>query len=169
MKTTQYKSTYQGIDAQQLASALAQGVDHGGNRIEPFVDQRGGWPLRCCLADSVIGETIAIIAWSPFSWSGPYVETGPIVVHTDGCGGWPGGERLPDDLDRRAMTLRPYGVDHRIAYSEVRHVAAGQSLTAHVDELLTDTAIEVVHGRNVTGGCFSFQARRTGPGDERPG
>ena len=146
-----------GVDPNALAVALSVGVDHGGNPIEPFIDADGGWPLRCCLSDSLPGEQIAIIAWSPFPWRGPYAEIGPIVVHADGCAG-PGQPGLPGALDERAMTLRPYGPDHRIAYHRVRHIAAGESLIPHLEALLAEDDVELVHGRNTTGGCYAFTA-----------
>lgn len=149
-----------GIDCGALAEVLDCGIDQGGNPIEPFIDRHGGWPLRCCLDDSCAGDKIAIIAWSPFPWKGAYAETGPIVVHAEGCAGSTVSDRLPPELDARPMTLRPYGADHRIAYEKVRHVPEGKSLTAHVRGLLDDPGIEIVHGRNMTGGCFSFQANR---------
>ena len=153
---------FSGIDRTELRRVLAAGVDHGGNPIEAFEDETGGWPLRCCLSDSRAGERIAIIAWSPFPWSGPYREVGPIVVPTPDRVDL---SHLPDSLDRAPMVVRPYDHQHRIAYAKVRHVPAGGSLTAVVRELLDDETIDFVHGRNVTGGCFSFEARAH-PSDE---
>lgn len=157
---TEIEIRISGIDRPALAEALHRGIDHGGNPIEPFVDPVGGWPLRCCLTESRAGEEIAIVAWSPFHWKGPYAEVGPVVVHSQGCDESPDRHRLPAELDGQPMTLRPYGLDHRIAYDKVRHLPAGGSLTAELQELLDDAEIEMVHGRNVTGGCFSFQASR---------
>lgn len=77
---------FTGTDPAELRRVLHDGIDHGGNPIEPFTDDAGGWPLRCCLSDSLPGERIAIIAWAPMPWSGAYAETGPIVVHAEGCG-----------------------------------------------------------------------------------
>ena len=127
--------TYTGIDPDDLAEVISRGRDHGGNPIEAFIDEDGGWPLRCCLADSEPGDRIAIIAWSPFPWPGAYAEVGPVVVHADGCVGPAESRRLPASLADRAMTLRPYGSDRRIAYHRVQHV---------------------------TGGCYAFTARRRG-------
>lgn len=152
------KITFTGIDLTDLAQVMADGIDHGGNQIHRYADPDGGWPLRCCLGYSEVGEEIALIAWSPFEWSGVYAETGPIFVHAQECSG-PTGDGLPDELDQRAMVLRPYTHDHRIAYHHVRHVAAGGSLADHVAELLAQGDVASVHGRNVTGGCYSFQAR----------
>lgn len=148
-----------GIDHHQLAAALSTGLDHASNPIESFVDDDGGWPLRCCLTDSAAGDQIAIIAWSPFPWKGAYAETGPIVVHTQGCAG-ASSSTLSDEFEARAMTLRPYGYDQRIAYHQVRHVAEGASLSDELAALLAEADVDFVHGRNVTGGCYAFTATR---------
>lgn len=151
-------TTFTGIDVDELRNVLDRGADHGGNPIEPFEDE--GWTMRCCLTDSGPGERIAIIAWSPMPWSGPYAETGPIVVHVDGCPTREAHTSLPPELDGRPMTLRPYGHDRRIAYHRVRHVPADESTTSHVDALLGFDDVDFVHGRNVTGGCYAFTATR---------
>lgn len=151
--------TISGLDYTEFEAVLASGIDHGGNPIESFIEADRGWPLRCCLADSEAGDEIAIIAWSPFSWKGAYAETGPVVVHAQPCGG-PTSSDLPTDLDQRSMTLRPYGHDQRIAYQHVRHVPAGESLSDNLRELLAEDNVDFVHGRNTTGGCFSFTANR---------
>jgi hypothetical protein len=58
------------LDPARLAALRGTGIDHGGNTVAPFVDDDGGWALRCCLRDSVAGERLAIVAWQPFSWQG---------------------------------------------------------------------------------------------------
>ena len=152
---------FRGVDRSRLAEVLTVGLDDGGNPIEPFVDDEGGWPLRCCLRESTPGERLAIIAWSPFDWTGPYRETGPIVVHADPCPTEPDGlTRLPDALDSRPMVLRPYSHDHRIVYELVTHLPHGD-LGAHVQRLLDHPEVAEVHGRNWTGGCYAFTAHRT--------
>jgi hypothetical protein len=155
-------TAFHGADQTELSAVLAAGVDHGGNRIEPFADPDGGWPLRCCFNDSMPGDLLAIIAWSPFTWDGPYRETGPIAVHADRCPA-PGAAltELPPVLDRRPMVLRPYSHDHRILYRLVSHVPEDRGVTAIVARLLDDPDVAEVHGRNRTGGCWAFTARRS--------
>jgi len=152
---------FSGIDRNVLDHILDAGIDPGGNPVEPFTDDDGDWPMRCCLTDSRPGERIAIIAWSPMPWAGAYAETGPIVVHVDHCTRPGTMHRLPVELDIRAMVLRPYGHDRRIAYHRVRHVPGGRSLSDEVAELLGHDDIAFVHGRNVTGGCYAFTATRS--------
>lgn len=151
---------FQGIDAAEYARVLAAGRDHGGNQIEPFVDDGGGWPLRCCLADSRPGDRLAIIAWSPFPWRGAYTETGPIVVHATGCAGVDPSPTLPTRFEDRELTLRPYTPEHRIAYHRVRHLEPGDGLSEAIGELLDHDDVDFVHARNRTGGCYAFTARR---------
>lgn len=157
---TEVRTDFTGVDRAELDRVLAQGVDHGGNPIEPFVDVDGGWPLRCCLTDAAPGDRIAIVAWSPMPWRGPYAETGPVVVHAGGCPGGAVVDRLPSELEHRPITLRPYGPDRRIAYHRVRHVGADEPTSDIVAELLAHDDVVFVHGRNTTGGCYAFTATR---------
>jgi hypothetical protein len=158
---------FHGIDSVKLEAVLATGVDEDGNPIVPFADEDGGWPLRCCLQESAAGDRLAIIAWSPFDWTGPYRETGPVVVHVEACPGTPDVlSRLPAELDARPMVLRPYSHDHRILYELVTHLPVGGGVGAHAARLLRNPDVAEVHGRNWTGGCYAFTARRF---DDRPG
>ncbi len=153
---------FEGVDPAELARVLAAGVDHAGNTIETVTDHDGGWQLRCCLADSVPGDEIAFIAFSPFEWNGPFRETGPIVVHARGCAATWQTERLPEDFDQRPMTLRPYNREHRILYDLVEPVPAAVGLDGRVRTLLQQPDVAEVYGRNPQGGCFAFVARRAG-------
>lgn len=137
---------------------LASGADHGGNPIEPFVDTDGGWPLRCCLTDSRQGDELAIVAWAPFEWRGPYAEVGPIVVHAHWCGGVTG-DGVPAQFLGRRQLVRPYGPDHRIAYDHTVIVEADGSLPDVLADVLARDGVEVALVRNVLAGCYSFTAR----------
>ena len=150
-----------GLDPDELQRCLAAGVDPCGNPIEPFVTD-GWWSLRCCLSDARPGERIAIISWSPFPWDGPYREAGPVVVHADFCGGVDPLPELPAEIDQRAMVLRPYGRDRRIAYHRVVTVEPEHSVSDAVSDVLDRDDVDFVHGRNVTGGCYAFTAARAG-------
>jgi hypothetical protein len=152
----------EGIEPASLAAVLASGVDHGGNAITPVVDAEGGWQLRCCLADSRVGDRIAVVAWSPFAWDGPFREVGPIVVHAEGCPATWQQPAVPEQFDARPLVLRPYSDDHRIAYDLVRRVDPGEGVADAVAALLREPGVAEVHARNPLAGCFAFAARRTG-------
>ncbi|HEX6568603.1 MAG TPA: DUF1203 domain-containing protein [Acidimicrobiales bacterium] len=149
-----------GADPSALDAMRSSGLDHGGNPVEPFVDSEGGWPLRCCLADSHPGEELAIVGWSPFPWRGPFAEVGPIVVHARVCDGPAGG--VPAQFLTRPQVVRPYGFDRRIAYDHVRVVEPDGSLPAVLAEVLAAEGVDFAHVRNVGTGCYSFTARLRG-------
>lgn len=150
-----------GADPARLAALWSTGVDDNGDAVVPFVDGDGGWPLRCCLTDSRPGDELAIVAWSPFPWGGPFAERGPIVVHARPCDG-PAGAGVPPQFLDRAQVVRPYGADRRITYDHVRLVEAGGGLPGAIAAALADPAVDFVHARNVLAGCWSFTARRSG-------
>lgn len=148
-----------GTEPDRLAALRRSGVDQWGALVEPFVDGEGGWPLRCCLRDSVPGEVLAIVAWCPMPWAGPFVEVGPIVVHHDGCEPVVLGA-VPDQFLGRPQVLRPYDADHRIAYDHLRLVEGDGSLPEAIEEVLAAPGVVEVVARNVLAGCYSFRVTR---------
>ncbi|QIM18472.1 DUF1203 domain-containing protein [Leucobacter coleopterorum] len=146
-----------GLDSQQLAEMRTSGLDHGQNAVEPFTDLEGGWPLRCCLSDSVVGDKLAIVAWNPFPWRGPFAETGPIVVHVELCDSREH-TRVPSQFEHRRQLVRPYTLDHRIAYDLVTIVEPTESLGDALKHLVRRDDVERVIVRNVLAGCYSFTA-----------
>lgn len=153
------QNIFTGIDRTELRRVLARGIDHGDNPVEPYIDDVGGWPLRCCLEFSEVGDRMALVSWAPMDWKGVYAETGPVFVHAEPCAGPEHADRLPAQLDAQPMVLRPYTRDNRIAYDYVEHAPQGGSLTELVADLLELDDVAFVHGRNVRGGCYSFDAR----------
>jgi hypothetical protein len=160
--------TYTGIDADALESILERGTDDVGHPVEPFTDDDGGWPLRCCLRDSTPGDRLAVIAFSPFPWVSPYRETGPVVVHTEGCPGY--AAEYPSQFDQRDQVVRAFGDHsgghHTQVYELNRSVGAGEGLQIAIRETLSDDRVEFVHVHNVLSQCYSFTARRTTTGHD---
>lgn len=152
--------SYSGITARDLKALLARGVDDAGAPIEGFQDIEGGWPLRCCLTDSVPGDAIAIVGHSPFPWVSPYRETGPIVVHTENCPGPT--EQFPRQFEARAQVVKAFGRDAGRIRTQVYDLNAlvqpGQGLARHISLILQDPRVEEVHVHNVVSQCFSFKA-----------
>lgn len=153
---------YEGMGRAELTEMLQVGRDHGGSPVEPFVDSAGGWPLRCCLKASVEGDRIAIVGFSPFPWDGPYRETGPVVIHADGCRGSSGA--FPERFETRDQVVRAFGDDagrrHTQVYDLNRVVPARTGLRSVIESVLADDRVEFVHVHNLVAQCFSFAAYR---------
>lgn len=153
-----------GLDPEALSRLRATGVDHAGSPVQPFRDDGGGWPLPCCLQDSAVGDLLAIVAFSPFPWDGPYRETGPVVIHAEPCAGWDG--TLPGPFEDRRQVLRAFGADggrdRTQVYDQHRLVEPGTGLLRAIGEVLADPRVEFVQARNVLSQCYSFTASRPG-------
>ena len=135
-------------------------TDDAGRPMEPFADQEGGAPLRCCLRKSAPGERIALVSYAPLRrWAaqtgaapGAYDEQGPIFLHADQCEG----PDLPGyPFSNAHRTVRRYSVDG--------HILGGRLVAEDFEEAFTeafaDPAVAFVHVRAVEYGCFLYEVR----------
>lgn len=149
---------YEPIPPAHLDEVRAAGRDDSENEFAPRVDPEGELPLRCCLRDSVSGERVALIAYTPPGGYGPYAERGPVFVHADPCPGYTDVRTFPPGLAHRTQVVRGYDAAGTIRSGSVEH--GGVEVQRAVRELFADPQITVVHARNVVAGCFNFVARR---------
>lgn len=141
--------------------------DDAGNPPRMVVDEEGGNPLRCCLGRSLPGETIALVSYAPLRrWAletgatpGPYSEVGPVFIHTEDCGGWPGGG-YPDAMRGERRVLRAYSAEGAILSGLLLN---GGDLTIEegLAEVYRNPEVAAVHVRAVEFGCFHAETRRT--------
>lgn len=141
--------------------------DDAGNPPRMVVDGEGDNPLRCCLGRSRQGETIALVSYAPLRrWAletgatpGPYSEMGPVFIHAEDCGGWPGGG-YPDAMRGERRVLRAYSAKGDIIGGLLLN---GGDLTIEegLAEVYRNPEVAAVHVRAVEYGCFHAETRRT--------
>ncbi|MEW2045931.1 DUF1203 domain-containing protein [Streptomyces sp. NPDC005476] len=139
-------------------------VDDAGRQAQPFADEEGGAPLRCCLRRSAVGEQIALISYAPLRrWAagtgadpGAYDEQGPVFIHARTCPG-PAGDGVPFTDSRR--TVRRYSAAGHILGG--RLVEDPDGFDAAFAEAFTDPEVALVHVRAVEYGCFLYEVRRS--------
>jgi hypothetical protein len=160
--------TYHPIGA-DLADEL-RARDDAGRACEPFVDDEGGAPLRCCFSRSVPGEKIVLVSYAPLRrWAaardvdpGAYDEVGPVFLHAQACAGPAAG--FPVAVAAGSRVYRAYGADgHILGGRRVYAGAEGAEAAAEValDELFADPATVLVHLRAVEFGCFFGEVHRS--------
>jgi hypothetical protein len=148
---------FEPIPAAELDRIRAAGYDEAGNRLAAQVDAAGGSPLRCCLRETLPGEHVLLIAYTPPGTAGPYAERGPVFIHASRCGGYSTPEQYPPELSHRQQVVRAYDHDGRIADGTL--VDDGHQAQAVTRELLSQPHIALVHVRNVGYGCYNFSVR----------
>ncbi len=142
----------------RLEEIRAAGVDEAGNRLTAEVDAEGGNPLRCCLLESVPGERVLLLAYTPPGTRGAYAERGPVFIHADRCSGYLTPDRYPPALSHRQQVVRAYDRDGAIADGVL--VPDGEHALRVIRELFARPDVTIVHLRNVGYGCYNFAVRR---------
>ena len=138
------------IPAETLDRIRESGRDDFGNALQPMIAQ-GRHQLRCCLRHSGVGERIALIRYSPFTWDGVYAESGPVFVHVDRCAGYGEPNAFPEAFRGSRRILRAYGPAHSIVDAKI---AVGDGFEPVIAELFAREDVDTIHVRNVEYGCF---------------
>jgi hypothetical protein len=138
-----------------------RGMDDFANPWTPFA-ARGWEPLRCCLRRPEPGEEIALITYSPWTSPDPWMEAGPVFVHSGPCAGYAEPERYPEAFADSPRMLNPFDRTGARAYEHITFVGPDDDHDAAVRKLLSDPDVGFVHVRSAEAGCFTFEARRAG-------
>jgi uncharacterized protein DUF1203 len=149
---------FEPIRAATLDAIRTAGVDEAGNQLTVQTDTEGGSPLRCCLRETVPGERVLLIAYTPPGGRGAYAERGPVFIHAEPCDGYRTVDRYPPALSHRQQVVRAYDRDGRIADGVLAD--DGQQAMTAIRELLARPDVTLVQLRNVGFGCYNFAVRR---------
>ncbi|TVT54784.1 DUF1203 domain-containing protein [Amycolatopsis rhizosphaerae] len=144
------------VPASYLDRIRSAGRDEAGNPLAPRIDEEGGTPLRCCLRESLPGERLLLIAYTPPGTAGAYAERGPLFVHAEDCPGYATVTEYPPGLAHRRQIVRAY--DERGDMGEGALVEDGEQGAREIARLLAEPGVAIVHVRNVVAGCYNFCA-----------
>ncbi len=148
---------FEPIPLGRLEEIRAAGVDEAGNSLTAQTDACGGSPLRCCLRESVPGERLLLIAYTPPGARGAYAERGPVFIHAEPCDGYLTPDRYPPALSHRQQVVRAYDREGRIADGVL--VDDGEHAMTVIRRLFARPDVALVHLRNVGYGCYNFAVR----------
>ncbi|MGH3395705.1 MAG: DUF1203 domain-containing protein, partial [Streptosporangiaceae bacterium] len=137
--------SFEPIPAAVLRQTRTAMSDEAGNLLTAQVTAEGGSPLRCCLRETVPGEQVLLIAYTPPGTSGAYAERGPVFVHAEPCPGYVTPDQFPPALSHRQQVVRAYDRQGRIADGVL--VADGEHAQTVIRELLARPDVELVHLR----------------------
>ncbi len=148
---------FEPIRAATLDGIRAAGMDEAGNQLTVQTDTGGGSPLRCCLRETMPGERVLLIAYTPPGGRGGYAERGPVFIHAEPCDGYRTPDRYPPALNHRQQVVRAYNREGRIADGVL--VEDGEHAIAVIRDLLARPEVTLVQLRNVGYGCYNFAVR----------
>jgi hypothetical protein len=152
---------YRPIDPDRLAAMRAKGADEFGNVWKPY-PAAGGEPLRCCLRTADPAESIVLMTYTPWTRTDPWMEAGPVFVHSGPCAGYTETGTYPAAFVGSRRMLNTFDRDGARAYGHITFVGPDDDHDATVRALLANPEIGFVHVRSTDAGCFTFEARRAG-------
>ena len=146
------------ISQERLDRMRERGQDEFGN---PWTSRDAlGWePLRCCLRVAGEGERIALICYTPWSESSPWMEAGPVFVHFGRCTGYDTPGTYPEALANAPRMLNPFDHNGVRDYEHITFVQSDDDHEAAVRAILDQPEVAFLHVRSATAGCFTFEVR----------
>jgi hypothetical protein len=122
------------------------------------VDELNSFPCRRCLQDGKIGHVMRLVSYDPWLGDSPYRQPGPIFVHASPqCAPYTPDGLVPDQLDRRLMSLRCFDADHFMVSSDV---VQGDKLIETAVGMMQNERAEYIHVHNARPGCFAVRIDR---------
>jgi hypothetical protein len=113
-------------------------------------------PCRFTLQLTSPGEELILLSYSPFNRDHPYREIGPIFIRRQGDVGYTDLNRFPPELDPTKRVFRAYNLAEEIVDARVGTTEP----EALIDELFRNSAVNCIHVRSLTHGCFTFKIER---------
>lgn len=131
-------------------------TDEFGHALKLYVNPSHGNPCRFTLRQSPPGEELLLMSYSPFKRAHPYAEVGPIFIRRNGDAGYAESTRFPPEIDPTTRIFRCYN-----AAEEIIDARVGTPQPAElIAELFSNPAVDCIHVRSLTYGCFTFKIER---------
>ncbi len=142
--------------ASDIAEAARQKAASGApdHKISVVAEERSA-PCRHCLTWAKPGERVILFPYQAIPSDRPYAESGPIFVHAEPCSRYISSNEFPREL-RNGRAIRAYNQQHEIVAAEVAN-GAPEEIAAR---LLQNDAVEFLHVRSATHGCYTFKVER---------
>ena len=143
------------LDTAIAETARRRAAEGAADHQRSIVHAERSAPCRHCLRWAQPGESVVLFPFPAIAAHRPYAESGPIFVHAEACPRYATPAEFPADL-RQNRVARAYNRNDEIVAAEL----AGDDLEATAERLLADEAVEFLHVRSASHGCYTFKVER---------
>jgi hypothetical protein len=141
----------------EVLFALPEAVLAEKNIQKMYVNAKPGFPCRVSLQDAELGEEVLLLPYKHHSVNSPYQAEGPIFVRKNAQTAQLGVNEVPKMLLHRLLSLRAYAKNAQMVEASV---VEGKDLSAVLDKMLENQAIDYIHIHNAKPGCYNCQVER---------
>jgi Protein of unknown function (DUF1203) len=122
----------------------------------------GRAPCRHCL--KLIrpqDEELILFTYDAFHGQGVLPMPGPVYIHAEACAPYADNGHLPQEYRGQPLTFEVFGTDRkRLAERRIDELLEGTNPDAALEEIFRNPAVEYVHVRSTTAGCYLFRVER---------
>ena len=102
-------------------------------------------------------EELILFTYDAFFGQEVPPSPGPVYIHADTCGKFSGNGKIPEEYRGQPLTFEAFGAK-RERIAEIRVHGGGEQEALH--SLFEEDAVEYVHVRSTSAGCYLFRVER---------
>jgi hypothetical protein len=125
-------------------------------RARRVVVNGGGFPERIEMRDAEPGETLLLVNYEHQSADTPYRSSHAVYVREGATKRWVG-DRLPEVMRRRLLSLRGFTADGSMADADV---VEGSEAEPVIERLFGNPRIAYIHAHYARPGCYAARIDR---------
>ena len=115
-----------------------------------------GFPERIEMRDAQAGETLLLVNFEHQSADTPYRASHAVYVREGATETW-SGDRLPEVLRKRLLSLRAFSADGSMVDADV---IEGREAEQLIERLLGDERVAYIHAHYARPGCYAARIDR---------
>ena len=115
-----------------------------------------GFPERIEMRDAQAGETLLLVNFEHQSADTPYRSSHAVYVREGATETW-SGDRLPEVLRKRLLSLRAFSADGSMVDADV---IEGREAEQLIERLLGDERVAYIHAHYARPGCYAARIDR---------
>jgi len=120
----------------------------------------GRAPCRHCLKlIRTNDQELILFTYDAFHGQGEWPSPGPVYIHAETCQPYSGDGHLPEEYRGQPLTFEAFGKGRKRLGETTTCEAEGD---AALQKVFQDSAVQYVHARSTTAGCYLFRVERDG-------
>ena len=108
-------------------------------------------------------EELILFTYDAFHGQGVWPSPGPVYIHAEACPQFAGNGSVPTEYHRQPLTLEAFGRNRERLGERLLQETDGQGA---LEEIFANEAVQYVHVRSTTAGCYLFRVERAGGASE---
>jgi hypothetical protein len=108
-------------------------------------------------------EELILFTYDAFHGQGVWPAPGPVYIHAQACSRFAGDGSMPEEYRGQPLTLEAFGGNRERLGERLVKAAGGDGA---IQELFANPAVQYLHVRSTTAGCYLFRVERAASGSE---